>query len=34
MLQGFIVLFSGAMNYVIAPVLASALSLFAKTQHE
>jgi simple sugar transport system permease protein len=34
MLQGFIVLFSGAMNYVIAPVLASALGLFLRAQHE
>jgi simple sugar transport system permease protein len=27
MLQGFIVLFSGAMTYVIAPILARALRL-------
>ena len=30
MLQGFIVLFSGAMTYVIAPILARLLGLFSK----
>ena len=30
MLQGFIVLFSGAMTYVIAPWLARALGFFSK----
>jgi simple sugar transport system permease protein len=33
MLQGFIVLFSGAMNYVIAPVLAAALSVVMRPRH-
>jgi len=33
MLQGFIVLFSGALNYVIAPVLASLLAAISKPHH-
>jgi simple sugar transport system permease protein len=33
MLQGFIVLFSGAMNYVIAPVLSAALNVFMRLRH-
>ncbi len=33
MLQGFIVLFSGAMNYVIAPGLARVLGLVMRPQH-
>ena len=31
MLQGFIVLFSGAMTYVIAPMLARMLGMFTRT---
>jgi simple sugar transport system permease protein len=31
MLQGFIVLFSGAMTYVIAPMLARVLGLFTRS---
>lgn len=33
MLQGFIVLFSGAMNYVIAPLVAACLRLFSGVRH-
>ena len=33
MVQGFIVLFSGAMTYVIAPLLARLLRLFARGRH-
>jgi simple sugar transport system permease protein len=33
MLQGFIVLFSGAMTYVIAPMVAAALGLFGRARH-
>ena len=33
MLQGFIVLFSGAMTYVIAPMVAASLRLFGGARH-